>query len=182
MLMCVYRLLRRHMFSCNYQHFLCVCVCVCIILPLKIINTGVAPGRPAAYSAWLSTMPQKWSHHPSIHPSLHPSVSLFLCDSRKGHRGLSRRQHIRSDQTKTESHSPSAKNLLSLLLFIKLSISLPDTIPVSVFSTLHTDRHTYILACVQSKLICSQMHTHTPGQPTTQPRIRPSFIDVCESY
>lgn len=51
---------------------------VCVILPLKIINTGVAPGRPAAYSAWLSTMPQKWSHspiHPSIPPFIHPSLS-----------------------------------------------------------------------------------------------------------
>lgn len=49
-----------------------VYVCVCAILPLKIINTGVVSGRPAAYSAWLSTMPQKWLHSP-IHSSI-PSL------------------------------------------------------------------------------------------------------------
>lgn len=82
MQICVYPRLRKHMFSCNYQHFVAVRECVCVILPLKIINTGVAPGRPAAYSAWLSTMLQKWSHSP-IHPSLHPSVFQFLFASRK---------------------------------------------------------------------------------------------------
>lgn len=96
MQICVYPCLHKHMFSCNYQHF--VGVRVCVILALKIINTGVVPGRPAAYSAWLSTMLQKWSHFP-IHPSLPSStrLSVPLC-LKKGRHGLSSREQ--SDQIK----------------------------------------------------------------------------------
>lgn len=143
------------------------CVCVCVILPLKIINTGVAPGRPAAYSAWLSTMLQKWLHF-LIHPSLPSSIrlSVLLC-LKKGHHGLSSRQQ--SDQTKPEtSHTttPQKKNLLSLLLFINLSISLSYTIFVSPFQHYCNGSHTvrYELKDTHTQHINTQAKTHTyPG-------------------
>lgn len=106
---CVSPRLHKHMFSCNYQHFVGVRELVCVILPLKIINTGVAPGRPAAYSAWLSTMLQKWSHI-LIHPSLSWSIPLSLpLRLKKGHCGLSSRQQ--SDQTRVQPDPPSPSPL-----------------------------------------------------------------------
>lgn len=126
---------------------------------------------------------------PSIHPSLHPSIALFLCDSRKDTTAFQERQ--RSDRIKIKwSLTP-----MKFLLFINLSISLSDTYSCQCLLALltwftyckvsahthteskYTSRDTHIQACVQST--SSYVHRYTPGRPTTQPRIRPSFIDVC---
>lgn len=149
---------------------------MCVILPLKIINTGVAPGRPAAYSAWLSTMLQKWSHspiHPSIPPFIHPSFSPSLPQERTP--WPFKQATISSDETRVEPDTPHPpQNLLSLLVFINLSISLSYTISVSLFlhycngshtiryelkhtcagPQTHTQKHTYPGMCAQYTLTC----------------------------
>lgn len=130
--LCVYPSLEKHVFSCNYQHFVGVHESACVILPLKIINTGVVPGRPAAYSAWLSTMPQKWSHSP-IHPSLHPSIHLSVPLSfKKGHHGLIRRQE--SDQIKLKWRLTHATlKIFCLCCYSSTCQFLCRTLPVSLF-------------------------------------------------
>lgn len=157
-------------------------VCVSSFL-LKIINTGVAPGRPAAYSAWLSTMLQKWSHspiHPSIPPFSHPSFSSSVPQERTP--WPFKQATISSDQTRVGPDTPHPpQNHLSLLVFINLSISLSYTISVSLF--LHycngsrtvryelkhtcthmcrpTSKNTHIQACVHSTHSHANTYTHT---------------------
>lgn len=96
---------------------------VCVILPLKIINTGVVPGRPAAYSAWLSTMPQKWSHSP-IHPSLPSSIHLsVLLGLKRRHYGVSRRQHSDQIKPKWSLTHPHPKSCLAVTIHQPVSFS-----------------------------------------------------------
>lgn len=176
MQICVHPCFHKHMFSCNYQHF--VGVRVCVILLLKIINTGVVPGRPAAYSAWLSTMLQKWSHFP-IHPSLPSSVRLSvpLC-LKKGHHGLSSREQ--SDQIKPpRSLVPSFSRLVFINLSIILSNSIPPALPKGVThcklraeTHMQSHKHTHTHTCVRSaKLICSQIEKRkgTRTRPADSP-------------
>lgn len=103
---------------------------MCVILPLKIINTGVALGRPLPIQRGCRQCFRSGHILPSIHPSLHPAVFQLLSASRKDTRAFQADINlIRSNRSET---SHASKNLLSPILFINLSISSSNTVPVRV--------------------------------------------------
>lgn len=162
MQICVYPRLHRHMFSCNYQHVVGVRECMCVIFLLKIINTGVAPGRPAAYSVWLSTMPQKWSHSP-IHPSLISSIHLLFRLKKLPFK----QAMIWSDQTSPWTSPTPSKNIFFLCFnsstcqFLwHYSCQHPFPFPaLQIHSKTHTSRH----VCKVQTHMFTYAHKHTPG-------------------
>lgn len=177
--------LEKHMFSCKDQHFVgvCECVCVrvwvCVILPLKTINTGVAPGLLPIQHGCRQCL-RSGHIRLSIHPSLHPSVIQFLPASRKETMAFQAGNNL-INQTRVESdllHNPLALILLSICQLRSYTIAFSlflhcgssshaakyehkhrkDTY-TNINPQKHMQRQTDPGICAQHTLTCS--HTHT---------------------
>lgn len=136
------------MFSCNYQRLEGV-LRELVCHPFFEDHKCGRGSRPAACSAWLSTMPQKWSHI-LIHPSRSSSVPRSRPPSlMKAQRGRTRRQQ--SDQTPPSISATHQFVRLSLFMLQLVHICFQGT-SSSTEAGSQTRANTYILrACVHTR-------------------------------